>query len=290
MQKIIDVSEHNGHIDWAKVKESGAHAIIRCGYGQDIASQDDKRWFYNASECARLGIPFGAYLYSYAVTESQVLGEVDHAVRLCKLYRDAMAYPLYFDSEEKKTAARAAVNAVIFCSNIANEGFTPGVYASQSWWQDYLPNLPKSYSRWVARWSDKEPNVAWEVWQYSNKGDCPGVPATSEGGVDVNWGKMAVSAPEVEIEVADDMATVDELAQMCLEEKLGDGVEREKELGGLYACVQTIVNARLGAPVNRPLLAELAAQVADGMWGNGVVRSKALGSAYDIAQDYINSQ
>ena len=55
---IIDVSYHNGVINWEKVKASGcAGAILRCGYGDNIISQDDKQWIRNLSECERLGIP-----------------------------------------------------------------------------------------------------------------------------------------------------------------------------------------------------------------------------------------
>lgn len=65
--KVIDVSHHQGAIDWEQVKNAGiAGVIIRCGYGMDQASQDDREWKRNADACARLGIPFGAYLYSYA--------------------------------------------------------------------------------------------------------------------------------------------------------------------------------------------------------------------------------
>ena len=65
--KGIDVSVHNGEIDWVKVKADGIDfAIIRCGYGQNQTNQDDSRWEYNVSECERLGIPYGVYLYSYA--------------------------------------------------------------------------------------------------------------------------------------------------------------------------------------------------------------------------------
>ena len=53
--KVIDVSYHNGTIDWAKVKAAGIDgAIIRCGYGDNITSQDDKQWKRNADECTRL--------------------------------------------------------------------------------------------------------------------------------------------------------------------------------------------------------------------------------------------
>ncbi|MFQ7551159.1 MAG: hypothetical protein ACLRMZ_13610 [Blautia marasmi] len=61
--KIIDVSEHNGRIDWEEARKHIDGVIIRCGYGMDQANQDDKYWKRNADECTRLEIPFGVYLY-----------------------------------------------------------------------------------------------------------------------------------------------------------------------------------------------------------------------------------
>ena len=67
--KGIDVSKHNGTIDWEKVKSSDVDfAIIRCGYGQNLTNQDDSKWKENADACTRLGIPFGTYIYSYAMS------------------------------------------------------------------------------------------------------------------------------------------------------------------------------------------------------------------------------
>lgn len=100
MKKVIDVSYHNGTIDWDRVKAAGYHAIIRCGFGSDFRDQDDAQFKRNADECVRLGIPFGAYLYSYAKGAAQAMSEADHAIRLCDPYRDHMAYPLFFDTEE----------------------------------------------------------------------------------------------------------------------------------------------------------------------------------------------
>ena len=69
--KIIDVSEHNGRINWEEARKHIDGVIIRCGYGMDQTDQDDKYWKRNADECTRLGIPFGAYLYSYADTDTK---------------------------------------------------------------------------------------------------------------------------------------------------------------------------------------------------------------------------
>ena len=81
---IIDVSQHQGVIDWNKVKGNIDGAILRCGYGDDITSQDDTQYARNLSECERLGIPRGVYLYSYARTETQAKSELAHILRLIK--------------------------------------------------------------------------------------------------------------------------------------------------------------------------------------------------------------
>lgn len=72
-QQGIDVSSHQGKIDWEQVKNSALadYAIIRCGYGVNQTDKDDKYWDYNSSECERLGIPYGTYLYSGADTTAE---------------------------------------------------------------------------------------------------------------------------------------------------------------------------------------------------------------------------
>ena len=81
---VIDVSQHQGTIDWNTVKDKIDGAILRCGYGDDITLQDDTQYARNLSECERLGIPYGVYLYSYATTEAQAKSELSHILRLIK--------------------------------------------------------------------------------------------------------------------------------------------------------------------------------------------------------------
>lgn len=52
----IDVSHHQGTIDWDKVKSQIDYAILSVGYGDNITSKDDKQIHRNAKECTRLGI------------------------------------------------------------------------------------------------------------------------------------------------------------------------------------------------------------------------------------------
>ena len=97
----IDVSYRQGDIDWEKVKNSGQvdFAIIRCGFGMNETKQDDSKWKYNSSECERLGIPYGVYLYSYADTVAKAKSEANHVIRLIKGKK--LSYPIYYDMEEK---------------------------------------------------------------------------------------------------------------------------------------------------------------------------------------------
>ena len=66
------------------VKKHIDFAIIRCGYGSNLESQDDPYFKRNADECTRLKIPFGVYLYSYATNEREALSEAEHVLRLAK--------------------------------------------------------------------------------------------------------------------------------------------------------------------------------------------------------------
>lgn len=94
MQRVIDVSYYNGKVNWELVKAAGYHAILRAGYGTDRTDQDDTEFKRNADACERLGIPWGAYLYSYADNTTRAMSEAAHMIRLLEPYKDAR-YRLY---------------------------------------------------------------------------------------------------------------------------------------------------------------------------------------------------
>lgn len=123
---LIDVSEHNGTINWEEAKKHIDGAIIRCGYGMDQTNQDDKQWERNVAECERLGIPYGVYLYSYATNAERAKSEAQHVLRLIK--GRMLSYPVYFDMEEKGTEGAAVENAKIFGDMIEAAGYWCGVY------------------------------------------------------------------------------------------------------------------------------------------------------------------
>ena len=181
----IDVSEHNGQINWEQVKNSGIDfAIIRCGYGMDQTDQDDKYWLRNVSECERLGIPFGVYIYSYATNTSRALSEAKHVLRLISGHK--LSYPVYFDMEDTTTlGSDLTAIASTFCNTIKNAGYPVGVYANTNWWTNYLTDSTFSqWYRWVAQYNSTCTYTGeYAMWQYTSKGSVAGI----VGNVDMNY-------------------------------------------------------------------------------------------------------
>ena len=184
MLKGIDVSNANGRIDWDKLKGNIDYAILRCGYGSDIASQDDKQWARNVSECNRLGIPWGTYLYSYAMSTAEAESEAAHVLRLLKGLKPT--YPVYIDMEDADgyKAKRGGVSKQlatdicrIFCEHVTAAGFTAGVYANKDWATNRLDMAQLSkYTFWLAQYNDTVTYAGkYDMWQYSSSGSMPGI-------------------------------------------------------------------------------------------------------------------
>ena len=198
--KGIDVSKHQGVINWAKVKPLVDFAIIRCGYGSDMASQDDIKFKANIDACHCLGIPYGIYLYSYADTEEKLASEIKHTLRLIK---DTTPFCVYFDMEDASTTklgkAKLTQFGLTFCKAMVDAGYKAGIYANQYWFRTYLdPQAFASagYSVWCAKYSTSEPaiSVAYDIWQYSSSGRIDGI----SGNVDMNYMYKDIRMPVVQ--------------------------------------------------------------------------------------------
>lgn len=179
VKKAVDISYHNGVVDFEKLKKAVDYVIIRCGYGQDMTSQDDKQWVRNVSECERLNIPYGVYFYSYAKTKANIEGEIAHCLRLLKGH--APNLPVFFDSEEKGTQAVSKHNAKRFCDAMLTNGYKAGIYASKSWFENYIGES-WGYDLWIARYSNALGMNNVDIWQYSSNGAVDGI----NGRCDVN--------------------------------------------------------------------------------------------------------
>ena len=175
----VDISHHNGYINWEVMKERVDWVILRCGYGGDFPEQDDLRWEYNASRCDELGIPYGVYLYSYADTVEKAVSEADHALRLLKGHYPQL--PVYYDLEEDGIARRVPKTRFLemskaFCEKITEAGFEFGVYANLNWWNNILTDpWFDGYSRWMAVYRDVFVyDGVYDIWQYTSTGKIEG--------------------------------------------------------------------------------------------------------------------
>ena len=187
--KGIDVSYYNGTIDWKRVKQSEVeYAIIRCGYGTNDKSQDDKKWEENVKGCIDNNIPYGVYLYSYADTVEKASSEADHAIRL--LQGKKLKYPVYYDLEEDKLRDKISKQTIAdiaqtFCDKLSAKGYTVGIYANKDWFTNYLTDSRfNNWTKWVAQYNTVcNYKGKYDMWQCSSTGRVPGI----SGNVDLNY-------------------------------------------------------------------------------------------------------
>lgn len=185
--KIIDVSTWQGNIDWSKVKADGVQgAIIRAGFGK-VASQKDNKFERNYTNAKAVGMPIGAYWYSYATSVADAKKEAEVCLSILK--GKQFEYPIYYDLEDPSmTGCGKSVLtqiATTFCETLENAGYYVGIYSNPNWLKNYLDyNTVKKYTLWLAHWGVSEPSYKCGLWQYSSSGSVSGI----SGRVDMNWG------------------------------------------------------------------------------------------------------
>lgn len=184
LTKGIDVSKHNGVIDWSKAKKDIDFAIIRAGYGR-LASQKDIKFEKNYQGCVDNNIPKGAYWYSYATTVSDI--QTEAKVFLSVIKDKKFEYPVYLDIEEQSQASLSSttINAMIkaFCTILEDSGYFVGVYSYDSFFNRVSTDVQSRYSLWVANTSNVPQRVkTYGIHQHSFKGSVSGI----KGAVDLN--------------------------------------------------------------------------------------------------------
>lgn len=195
---VIDVSEWQGDIDWAKAKADGVEGvIIRLGYGW--GNNADKKAQRNISECKRLGIPFGIYWYSYADTPSIAKGEGADVVAKLKQFGvnpSDLAYPVYYDLEKWTWKGHQPPTDPNVYNDIVNNWYSAlqsagyknlSVYSYTSYLQGPLKHADiYAKTTWVAQYGarmgfDSFPTNS-RGWQYTSSGKVDGI----SGNVDMN--------------------------------------------------------------------------------------------------------
>lgn len=191
MQKRgIDVSKHQGSIDWAKVKADGIEfAILRIGYGGSAPVKDEK-FEENYNNAKANGLLVGAYIYSYADTPSDITREKEAVIKW--LDGRHLDLPVFLDLEDKKTekCTREEITsfATEFCTYVKKNGYKSGIYANKYWLTNKINTtifaLSGDVTIWLAEWNEETTYKGrYTIWQYTSKGSVNGI----KGNVDLNY-------------------------------------------------------------------------------------------------------
>ena len=191
----IDVSSHNGSIDWSAVANSGVdYVIIRCGYRGygSGALVEDSRYRTNINGALNAGLKVGVYFFSQALDEIEAVEEASMVLNLISGYQ--ITFPIFLDVEYSNSAHNGRADGLdvatrtavckAFCQTITNAGYRAGVYANKSWLESYIDtNQLSNYRIWLAQYA-KEPTYGgrYDMWQYSCTGSIAGI----KGNVDLN--------------------------------------------------------------------------------------------------------
>ena len=292
--KGIDVSKHQGIIDWKKVKASGVEfAIIRIGYGGSEPVKDE-RFEENYKNAKANGLKVGTYLYSYANSESDVEAEVKAILK----WLDGKTFdlPFYLDVEDKKTQGKLSVNELTnyvynICERIEKAGYFTGIYASKNWLETKLDmNKLNRFTVWLAQWSSNPTyQGSYAMWQYTSDGSINGI----NGRVDMNYqlkelgGSLNITSDNENYKKSNE-----EIATEVIAGKWGNGTDRKNKLtnaGYDYNTIQKLVNQKLSKKSNE----EIASEVIKGKWGNQPERQKRLEKAgynYKEIQKIVNER
>lgn len=188
----IDVSEHNGTLDWAAIKRAGIKfAIIRDGYG---VSHVDNQFKANMAGAIAQGLMIGVYHFSYALDAAGAKKEAAFCLSLLEPYKDKIVLPVYFDFEYDTvdyaakcgvTLGKSAFNshAVAFCEAVKAAGYAPGVYYNKDYYNRMVDMVSVGdYSQWYAQYASVPSVTSYDIWQYSSSYTIPGC----SGRFDVN--------------------------------------------------------------------------------------------------------
>lgn len=180
-KKGVDISAAQGNVNMDKIKAAGYDFVmLRCGYGNDDTSQDDSRFESNVKKAEAAGLPWGAYIYSYALDTNEAKSEAQHVIRLLRGKKPTM--PIALDMEDadgyKRRNGMPTNNELVkicetFLSTIKKAGYYPMLYASLSWLDNQLndESLLGSYDIWCAQWNSvcQYDGSRLGMWQYGGE-------------------------------------------------------------------------------------------------------------------------
>lgn len=196
IQQGIDVSYHNGTLDWSTIKAAGVDfAILRAayrGYGDEGTLVRDAKFAEYMQGAMSQGIPVGAYIYSQAITTAEAVQEANYILNIVRGY--SLDLPIVFDyefagvktgrldsawSSGKLNKSKMTDIALAFCDTIKNAGYDAMVYANKTFLSKNLDHEVienAGYDVWLAHYTTNTNYTGdYKIWQYTSSGKIPGI-------------------------------------------------------------------------------------------------------------------
>ena len=186
----IDVSAYQKKINWELAKSQIEFSILRLGWiGNKNNHTLDDEFERNYSECKRLGIPVGVYVYCYSDNIDAVKSGAEWTVE--KLKNKILDLPVYIDMEEAAISSKGKDLLTQMCFEfidiVQKRDFLGGVYANRNWFDNFLnkDEIKRRYTTWIATYTsgDSLYKGEYDMWQNSSSGRINGI----EGNVDTNY-------------------------------------------------------------------------------------------------------
>lgn len=222
------------------------------GYGDNIASQDDTTFERNYSECKKINIPIGVYLYSYADNIEHAKSEAEHVLRLMK--NKSIELPIFYDLEDESTTGKCANKTIAeiaktFIDIVETEKYEVGIYSNKNWFQTKLTDkIFNEYPKWVASYGTNNgnvPNNSYQykdsfIWQYTSKGKVSGI----NGDVDLNI-KLEELKDKNPEETKPENKKIDVIYQTYTNGRWQPNVKNKEDYAGVFGLAVTGVYANL---------------------------------------------
>lgn len=194
----IDVSKHQGDINWSMVKSDKVEfAMIRCAYRGYTEGNinEDINFFRNVKGAYSNNISVGLYFYSSAINETEAIEEANYVLSLINKYKlqNYITYPIAIDIEDFEGTRNYSLNrqertnvVKAFCGTIKRAGYNPMVYSYTYFLTEKLyMNQLTEFDTWIADYyGNTWYKDSYKIWQYTDKGVISGI----NGNVDLNYG------------------------------------------------------------------------------------------------------
>ena len=183
----VDISEHNGTVDWSKVAKNVDFAILRIGRIGNTQNKMDVKFEENYAAAKKAGVKLGAYVYIYSKSTKAAKAGAEWILKQIKGKDFDM--PIYCDMEDSTIAGlgKTTLTAITDAFNevIRKGGYRVGIYANLDWFKNKLNASVKQYYTWIAHYTSGTDKYKgeYQMWQNSSKGKVNGI----KGNVDTNY-------------------------------------------------------------------------------------------------------